>query len=292
LGKGGFLIFLSRGRDDARRGDWLLVAALAGIALATSSSVNAKDGSKQPSNEQAIATSLAQITTADVKASELKQRADQDAMPCGERNYGSSAELCAQWKAADAAADSAWWAWVSGLVGLGSLAGVLIAIGLTYQSNRIARDTAKRQLRAYISVEPKGVFARDDDGWILMPVAIKNSGQTPAKAVQIESWFGLVESPEWFDARKVDRKEGYTVESAMMVPPNEESFAYVRVPFNPTPAAELEIRNGKVGFVHVGKVVYQDVFGHPQATTFANYHRGPDLSDAHAKRCLFGNDAT
>lgn len=72
---------------------------------------------------------------------------------CGPDRYASNVDLCAQWKAADAAADSAWWAWASGVAGLLSFVGVLGALGFAYDANRIARKTAKAQLRPYISLQ-------------------------------------------------------------------------------------------------------------------------------------------
>jgi hypothetical protein len=67
-----------------------------------------------------------------------------------------------------------------------SLAGVFVALGLAFHSNRIARDTAMRQLRAYLTVETIEVKDFSEDGkekqWI-MYVQWKNTGQTPATSV-------------------------------------------------------------------------------------------------------------
>lgn len=100
--------------------------------------------------------------------------------PCRVGQEKRSSDLCAQWKAADAAADSAWWAWVAGWTSIIGTVTVFIAIALTYQANAIARDTARRQLRAYVGVSGCSIDMIEDGSGFIMQVAIKNSGQTPA----------------------------------------------------------------------------------------------------------------
>ena len=105
-------------------------------------------------------------------------------LPCGPAQYQSNDDLCAQWKAADAAEKAAWWAAFAGWFGGLSFLGVLAAIGLAFHSNWIARDTARRQLRAYIAWD--GVTMehyRDEEGRVLesrFQLTWKNGGQTPA----------------------------------------------------------------------------------------------------------------
>jgi hypothetical protein len=99
-----------------------------------------------------------------------------------------NSDLCAQWKAADAAADSARWAawgtWISGISGLL----VLLALFLAFQSNRIARDTAKRDSRAYIKLVLEKEKLTIAAG---APVRIRflavNYGKTPAKNCEFKS---------------------------------------------------------------------------------------------------------
>lgn len=94
-----------------------------------------------------------------------------------------SSDLCAQWKAADAAAESARWSWIAGLASIASFIAVLFALRLAQQANAIARDTAKRQLRAYIFVEKTELIVSDVARQASFAIEWRNSGQTPAYRV-------------------------------------------------------------------------------------------------------------
>ena len=131
------------------RGYRLIIIGV-GLALACANHAQAKGGNEQPKARQTVETSLEHIAARDDDSAKRAERADLQEAPCGPKQYGSRADLCAQWKAADAASDSAWWAWAGGIVGVGSLLGVLVAIGLAFHSNWIARDSARREHRAYV----------------------------------------------------------------------------------------------------------------------------------------------
>lgn len=106
--------------------------------------------------------------------------------PCGPYQYGSDSELCAAWKSADATRDAAWWAVVGSLLNLLGLMGVSLALVAAYRANAIARDTAKRQLRAYFSVSAVTQDQSKPGQW-KMQVEWINTGQTPAKNVMVSS---------------------------------------------------------------------------------------------------------
>lgn len=117
---------------------------------------------------------------------------------CGQTIYKSNDELCAQWKAADAARDAANWSWLQlilsafGVIGLGwTLWFNFRALSLseanaaeTKEALEIARDSEKRHLRAYIGVEEVEASGWTDDGAPIVRIGIKNFGQTPAFNVQ------------------------------------------------------------------------------------------------------------
>lgn len=157
---------------------WLILAAQHPDPQASSEQANA---------QKAIANSFDDIAATYHQEAERSHRAKDDAENCGPSQYKTNADLCAQWKAADAARDSTWWAEVGLYVsGLSSIL-VLIAIGLAYQANSIARDTAKRQLRAYITFDSI-VKVETEDGWKIQ-AQWKNTGQTPAmKAIGSLRW--------------------------------------------------------------------------------------------------------
>lgn len=103
--------------------------------------------------------------------------------PCQPGADERTSDLCAQWKAADAAYDAAWWAKFSGWFGGLGLVLTLGAVGVALHSNAIAQDTARRQLRAYIGVDAASILsmkAGEDGANRAIRVSIKNFGQTPA----------------------------------------------------------------------------------------------------------------
>lgn len=166
------------------RGYRCIVLAV-GIALACANHADAKGDDKEPDTQQAITDSLDKIAATYDKQTKRSESPDKQAEPCKPGDDRRYSDLCAQWKAADAAADSAWWAWAGGLIGIGSLAGVFIALTLAFHSNWIARDSAKRQLRAYLAVDECSISTFPDDGCIIMQLRLKNCGQTPAQKVRV-----------------------------------------------------------------------------------------------------------
>ena len=170
------------------RGYRFLLTAL-GLALSCANHAYAKGSGEQPSAHQPKEASHEHTASRYDEAAKGAERADQQEAPCGPKQYGSNADLCAQWKAADAASDSAWWAWVAAVSTIISTAAVLVAIGLTYQANAIARDTAKRELRAYVF--PSGltldwqISLKDGAQSAKIAVKMANSGGSPTRNLQI-----------------------------------------------------------------------------------------------------------
>lgn len=176
------------------RGYRLCIVVL-GLALSCTNHAYAEGSKQQSQAEQSISKSLNDIATASRQQTERAQRADKDEAPCGQDEYGSKADLCAQWKAADAATDSARWAWIATISTIISTTAVLGAIYLAYQSNAIARNTAKHQLRAYVGLQRIEMKPLSSGAIHIQPVW-KNSGQTPAlRAMQNISYFIGDEEP-------------------------------------------------------------------------------------------------
>jgi hypothetical protein len=121
--------------------------------------------------------------------------------PCEEPKGKDESDLCAQWRAAEAGENSAFWAeWGFWITILGS--GLLLwQIALTREAvqdtgrateamreaNEIARDTAHRQLRAYLTpkeiVRDRRFNMNNGEGeadYLRVQIIIQNTGQTPA----------------------------------------------------------------------------------------------------------------
>lgn len=152
------------------RSAFLVAAAL---ILAASAPPQPVASPKQASAEQQAADSLSNIAATYKEQAERAERS-KETEPCGKGDDRRYSDLCAQWKAADAASLSAWLGWIS-------LVGVIAALVLNAHSNWIASWTARQQLRPYLTVEHAGYFGVKDDG--LSPrfsISYINKGQTPA----------------------------------------------------------------------------------------------------------------
>ncbi len=255
-----------------------------GLALSCANHAYAEGGKQEPSAQQSITKSLSDIAAANIQQTERAERSDQDEAPCGERKYGGSADLCAQWKAADAAADSAWWAWASGLVGIASTCFVLIALYLAYRSNGIARDTAKRQLRAYVGVSGiKFEIASVEAGYspldfgtpgLIYPdfitINVKNFGQTPATGVscriQLCSVPMLGRPPTEFPNEKSFLPRGENIETRHYLHMGETEPIKCGLP---DVRWYWAAQRKQLSICVAGRIFYTDAFNEPHSTKFA-----------------------
>jgi hypothetical protein len=116
------------------------------------------------------------------------------APPCPYVAYERKPEMCAQWVAAEASLQSARWSFFQLLIGVGSAAGLLVALSLTVWSNSIARralatarETSQRQLRAYVfPTRVAWEIRHSGTSYALRLSAVwKNMGQTPTRDLEI-----------------------------------------------------------------------------------------------------------
>jgi hypothetical protein len=119
-------------------------------------------------------------------------RRSPDKHPCQPGQDNRESDLCAQWKAADAADRAAWWSRYSGALSLIGLIGVAGALLLTVQSNRIAARTSRLQLRPYVlPIKPRISRVTERRGedeverWAIK-FRIRNGGVTPARNVRCD----------------------------------------------------------------------------------------------------------
>ena len=183
---------------------------------------------------------------------------------CGPRHYRARSELCAQWKAADAAEDSAWWAWVSGVMGMASLAGVVAALALTANSNRIARDAARRQLRAYIGLESCEITPLDDRSGFILTATFINAGQTPAYRLKLMGESFAAEYPLAAEHPFIPHVGGYETPLA----PGQSIGCSYRLRTNDVDEAMRAVVAGETGLYIQGVCLYEDAFGRSRDTTF------------------------
>lgn len=232
------------------RGYWGVVIALVGWVALTGERPNPRAEREQAESQQSIARSPSGIAATNNELAEGAQRLPKRE-PCGSGNYKRNDDLCAQWKAADAAADAAWWAqWGTWFSGISSLL-VLGALGLAYRANWIAKDSAERQLRAYISV--KSVEKRFENNTLKVIITVVNSGQTPAHNVMLAKRLVILKTHSDIPYVEIPSAPG------SVIGPNGEFIMSDQVTIIDAPEGDIQT-------VFVGKVSYMDAFNREKDT--------------------------
>lgn len=205
------------------RGYRSIVVAVAGLALLAAAPAPNEGGNANKS-QPAPAGDRALERTAGPPAKQSEP--DEYQAPCRDGEYDNRSDLCAQWYAARAARDAANWAWWSLFVGIVGAVGIVFALVLTVESNRIARDTARRQLRAYLDFDNITLGLATDqrpaaEGTKRARIAIKvhNFGQTPAYKVALAYELFM----EIGEKRTPATKEGRTVVPIEYVAPTDHA---------------------------------------------------------------------
>jgi hypothetical protein len=134
----------------------------------------------------------------------------------------TQADLCQQWRSAQKAEEIAGYTLVSIFVGFAGLAGLAFTVQYAREAataahrsaakatvaNKIARESAERQLRAYVTVDS---FDLDLTGPLPVGIAaIRNTGHTPAKELRFRVTF----APDGVEPKthlRVDRSVGASV---------------------------------------------------------------------------------
>jgi hypothetical protein len=169
------------------RGYRCILVALVGIALAGASPPNQPNKNKQTANEKT-----------ETGAATYKPDPNRNAESCYKNPDHEAADLCAQWSAADAAKETAnlayWGNWISGAAaGLSffSILLVLAALKQGREANRIAENTAKGELRAYLGIESHQIEQSINAKLGKVKIQIKNYGGSPAIRAQTKIRVGV-----------------------------------------------------------------------------------------------------
>lgn len=137
--------------------DWLLYVA-AGILIGGASlPPNGKAQSEQAAAQQSITKSLESVAASLAQS----QTSQIDNRPCDKGNDERASDLCAQWKAADAAQESAKWTrrgfWLGILTLVAAGAAALFAGAAAYHTRRSA-DVSEQ---AFVSLERPHIFVQN-----------------------------------------------------------------------------------------------------------------------------------
>ena len=130
--------------------------------------------------------------------------------PCKPLNYSRKIELCAQWKAADAAADSAKWAfWTLIAMLIQTLVATFAFIAIVFDL-RQNRFSAERQLRAYVEFDGIDASWQVDEN-INSILRLKNSGQTPAYNLYVSARIWAENADGQITATQGDFEQSQTI---------------------------------------------------------------------------------
>ena len=180
-----------------------VVAAVVGLGLVGAAPQNGSKERRENAKAQTDAgKSAPTVFRQPSNAVEVSQPPIHD-RPCQEGSDNRESDLCAQWKAADAASKAAWWAMFATFVtALGTL-GLFWQIKLTREAvedtgaateamkeaNRISETQSENQLRAWLAFdlsEGARLDTMNGQPWIKAKFKITNMGNTPAIGVY---WF-------------------------------------------------------------------------------------------------------
>jgi hypothetical protein len=190
------------------------------------------------------------------KAGEPKQT--QSTQPAQEHRNQTTEKCCEE---------SPWKGIFEGMTGIATailaITTIVIAV-FTIYLYQIGKDTARKELRAYIALEQ--IYFIDPVNPLAPRIKVKNYGQTPAYAMEI--WTGIPPRPmgvlpEGFDYPYNTLNTDKPLVSAQMLHP-EQSFergaAFSR-PFIPTEQFHI-----------YGRVTYRDIYNRWWATRFCYLH--------------------
>ncbi|MET3612211.1 hypothetical protein ABID16_000516 [Rhizobium aquaticum] len=203
--------------------------------------------------------------------------------PCRENEDNRSSDLCAQWKAADAAKASVDWARRSYFVSIGgTLIGflTLVAAAAAAVFAKKAADETKRsadaahdsvaetrrigeaQVRAYLALDPQA-FGSPASAYTkhVIDVKIRNTGQTPAKNITIQmNVFVLSKVYELGTDHTIEINYGNVPHSDIHVGGNSEQITHILVGPFPEQERKLIADYDTHRLFLIGKVEYVDVF--------------------------------
>lgn len=179
------------------------------------------------------------------------------------------------WVGAVAALATAWAAWAAATAAKSAAA-----------SNEIARETAKRELRAYINITQVRVDGLEGDARFCLEY--KNCGQTPA--YDIRGWNGIelrdIESTQIFESTGNDAGLG-------VLGPGNSAYFIKPAPRRLVMKEFDMLRAGEAAIYLWGEISYRDIFGEWHTTRFRYFIGGRHgvQPDRRMEYCDDGNEA-
>jgi hypothetical protein len=150
-----------------------------------------------------------------------------------------------------------------------TLVTIILAI-IAFFALRESQNTAQRQLRAYVYVNPQSAFHIDGQGTLQVYSVIGNSGQTPALRVERFSGMQVLPSIQNVTDKMMIREDGVTV-----LGPRSEIALVKNWSGGELSTDQLsQIKQGALRVYMFGKILYEDVYGTKWQTNFCNAYFG------------------
>lgn len=130
----------------------------------------------------------------------------------------------------------------------------------------VTRDSAERQLRAYISVDQIMVTSISVGAPLVAWVKVQNRGQTPARNIKIRECVILCTGVPPRKAEVREMSEPHRLHDL-----GAGQHSNQRTPFEEEPLTEVQVsalKSGHVSFVFATYISYEDVFGKTRRYTF------------------------
>ncbi|HET6940575.1 MAG TPA: hypothetical protein VFH89_00285 [Sphingomicrobium sp.] len=162
------------------------------------------------------------------------------------------------------------------------------------RQNEITEDTAKRQLRAYVTTEDHDIVGFFRGGPTTLRTKIYNRGQTPAYDVMIWSIVcGTLDDPDTYKVKQ--RKKEDFKQSRSMLGPGQWILHENACQAPLDGDAYVGIVAGKLKLIFAGVVTYRDAFGKRHFTIFRQFYTGEGnwaVTKADLLACGRGNTGT
>lgn len=196
--------------------------------------------------------------------------------PCVDPQTATDSDLCAQWRAARGAEKAADWAMWGVLASIAGIIGLYWQIALTREAvqdtgratglmeaqNANAKDTAQRQLRAYVCAVGINwsILIIEGSKKVRLQLIWKNAGATPAVKVGVfgSVFFSEIDDNNLQGIEIITPKDNTTTIAPSMEVFGQESLVdleTINEVFSETKKCHI-----------VGKAAYRDMFGHDHET--------------------------
>lgn len=193
---------------------------------------------------------------------------------CAALPGGEKSNQCSEWRAAEAAEDSAFWAMASFFVAGFGVVGLLITIRQTRHANVISREIGQAQTRCYLSARDAAIqFGAD--GSPILSMMVKNSGQSPARYFQFVF--------EVFVQNHTDGWEWQSAPQALLedpenhdIPAGADERVFLSIVDAPLPQARLSdfMLDPILGMTVTIQAAWRDVFELPHSQVWNFGHGG------------------